>query len=307
VSNLPLSGLKIIDLTARLPGPYCGKILVDLGAEVIKIEDKEYKDPFLSHEFANFDSGFLTWYENLNSNKNILYFDLNLYEDQEKISSLISESDGIIMGIPSSTRKKLKLENKDLSFSRPFVVVELLSSQIEKKSMHDLNALALSGLLTLYIGEQTSKIIPPPFLPIAGITFGHKAATDFLANYIKSSKLNTAIFTQTYLDEVTNNLLGIFWHKNDRLIKRTSYLHNGHYPCYSIYQTKDFHYIALAAIEDKFWNKFCEIFKLEKSLNRFHNQDELVFNAVSDCICLYSMNEIQDLVKNEDLCLTVIL
>ena len=48
----PLEGLKIIDLSHRLPGPLCGKILVDLGAEVIKIEDHVFQDPFLSGLFS---------------------------------------------------------------------------------------------------------------------------------------------------------------------------------------------------------------------------------------------------------------
>ncbi len=63
--------LKIIDLTHRLPGPLAGKILCDLGHEVIKIEDEKHKDPFLSGMFSSFDESFEDWYKELNQQKKI--------------------------------------------------------------------------------------------------------------------------------------------------------------------------------------------------------------------------------------------
>lgn len=306
----PLRGIKIIDFSHRLPGPFCGKILSDLGAEVIKIEDHVFQDPFLSDLFSKFDPSFVSWYENLNSSKKILRFDFNSTEDQQKISELVNKCDAMIMGLPNSARQKLNLTDADLEFSRPFVVVELHASKTEKKSMHDLNALALSGLLSLYIsggGHQNKKIINPPFLPMAGIAFGHKAATDLLASLIWANKNNKSIVIKTYLDEVTKELLGIFWPETDRQSDRTSYLHNGQYPCYSIYQTKDFRYVALAAIEEKFWSKFCEVFKIKTTFDRFHNQDDQLFNIISNALSSLTLDQIEKLTIHEDLCLTPIL
>jgi crotonobetainyl-CoA:carnitine CoA-transferase CaiB-like acyl-CoA transferase len=57
MSFKPLTGMTIVDLSHRLPGPLCGKLLNDLGANVIKIEDHIFQDPFLSGLFAQFDSG----------------------------------------------------------------------------------------------------------------------------------------------------------------------------------------------------------------------------------------------------------
>ena len=93
-----LKGMTFIDLSHRLPGPFCGKILADLGATVIKIEDQKFQDPFLSGLFAQFDSGFLSWYENLNSSKEIKRFNFNNEEDQKIIFDLVKNSDGVIMG-----------------------------------------------------------------------------------------------------------------------------------------------------------------------------------------------------------------
>ncbi len=302
----PLEGMKIIDLSHRLPGPLCGKILTDLGASVTKIEDHKFQDPFLSGLFAQFDSSFTSWYENLNSGKSIERFDFNLPSDQEKIHKLVMEADAVIIGIPDKAREKLKITDSDLSIKRPKVVIELLASRHEKKSMHDLNAMAMTGLLSLYVSGRTEKIIDPPFLPIAGISFGHKAATDLLAAFIKATRVNETQFVKTYLDQVTEELLGIFWPKADRDSGRTKFLHNGIYPCYSLYQTKDEKYVALAAVEEKFWLRFCEVFKLITSHDRFYHKDTSLFDQVADTLGSLTQKEIAGMIKDEDICLSVI-
>ena len=302
----PLEGMKIIDLSHRLPGPLCGKILTDLGATVTKIEDHKFKDPFLAGLFAQFDSSFISWYENLNSGKKIERFDFNLSADQEKIHKLVIEADAVIIGIPDKTREKLKITDTDLALKKPKVVIELLASRYEKKSMHDLNALAMTGLLSLYVAGRNEKIIDPPFLPIAGISFGHKAATDLLAAFIKSIRVNETQFVKTYLDQVTKDLLGIFWPKKDRDSGRTKFLHNGIYPCYSLYQTKDQKYVALAAVEEKFWLRFCEIFKIHSNVDRFHYKDSSLFDQVAQTLGDHTQEEIDLIIKNEDICLSII-
>ena len=302
----PLEGMTIIDLSHRLPGPLAGKLLSDLGAAVIKIEDHEFQDPFLSGLFAKFDSSFVSWYENLNSNKQVLRFDFNDPNDQEKIHQLVVKADAVIIGIPHKTREKLKISDAHLSLNKPFVVIELLASATEKKSMHDLNAMAMTGLLSLYVANRDEKIIDPPFLPIAGISFGHKGATDLLAGFIKALKENKTQFVKTYLDQVTEDVLGIFWPANDRAKGRTRFLHNGIYPCYSLYQTKDKKYVALAAVEEKFWLRFCEVFTLQTKLDRFHHEDQQLFDLISSKLSQYNQSEIAEMIKTEDLCLSII-
>ncbi|MDD4973177.1 MAG: CoA transferase [Bacteriovorax sp.] len=306
MSFKPLAGLTIIDLTHRLPGPLCGKILGDLGATVIKIEDNIFQDPFLSGLFAQFDSSFVSWYENLNAGKSIVRFDFNSNEDQKKIHELVVSSDAVIMGLPTKTREKLQITDRDLTLNKPMVVIELLASAHEKKSMHDLNALAMTGLLSLYVADKKDKIVDPPFLPIAGISFGHKAATDLLAAYIQATKKNQTQFVKTYLDHVTKEVLGIFWPEKDRQVGRTKFLHNGIYPCYSLYQTRDLKYVALAAVEEKFWNKFCDVFGISNSHDRFFNQDQSLFELISNQISKYTTSEIELKIQDEDLCLSII-
>lgn len=298
--------MHIIDLSHRLPGPFCGRIVNTLGAKVTKIEDHQFQDPFLSGLFAEFDSSFISWYENLNNEKEILRFDFNLKKDQEKIRQMVLDADAVIMGLPDKTRKKLCLTDLDLKLDKPFVFIELLASANEKKSMHDLNAMAKNGLLSLYVAGQHEKIIPPPFLPIAGISFGHKAATDLLAAYIKAFRERKTQFVKTYLDEATDELLGTFWPKADRVKNKTTFLHNGLYPCYSIYQTRDKKYVALAAVEEKFWERFCDLFQIKKDISRFYCEDSKLFHLVANQIATFTQDEISVMIADEDLCLSII-
>lgn len=302
----PLSGMKIIDLSHRLPGPFCGKILSDLGATVIKIEDHQFQDPFVSGLFAQFDPGFLSWYANLNAGKKIERFDFNDPKDQERIQAIVASADAVIMGVPQKTREKLKVTDPDLNFKKPMVVIELLASRREKKSMHDLNAMAMTGLLSLYVANRDDSIIDPPFLPIAGISFGHKGATDLLAAFIQSTKTNETAFVKTYMDEVTDELLGIFWPAKDRQTNRTKFLHNGLYPCYSLYRLKDAKYVAVAAVEEKFWLRFCEVFKIKTPLDRFHHADNELFELISSTMKNLSLKDVSALIENEDVCVSII-
>lgn len=302
----PLLGFKVIDLSHRLPGPMTGKVLSDLGAEVLKIEDQKFKDPFTAGLFADFDESFKDWYEALNQNKKVLRFDFNSADDIKKIHELIQNADAIVMGLPPSTRNKLKLNDEDLNFKRPFVVIELLASQKHNKSLHDLNALADEGLLSLHVQGRSDKIIDPPFLPISGICFGLMGATNLVGSFLKASKIQSTVFAKTYLDESTEEVFGIFWPKKDRHNQRKKYLHNGKYPCYSIYQTKDGHYLALAAVEEKFWLRVCEVFNLDKSIDRFYDQDNSVFELISSAFLKLTSDEITSRVGTEDLCLSII-
>lgn len=304
--NLPLKGFNVVDLSHRLPGPMAGKILQDLGASVTKIEDQKFRDPFLSGLFANFDKSFIDWYDNLNRHKKVLRFDFNNSNDQKEIQNLVKNADAVIMGIPENTRQKLGLLNNELTLNKPFVVIELLASKTHQRSLHDLNSLADEGLLSLHVQGRNELIVDPPFLPIAGISFGHKGATDLLAHWIVALKNNQTVFAKTYMDEATREIFGIFWPNSDRDNHRKKYLHNGQYPCYSIYQTKDAHYVAIAAVEEKFWNRFCELFSLDAKVDRFNDRDRSVFDLISKKISSLPISEIKKIVGEEDICMSFI-
>jgi len=302
-----LEGLKILDFSHRLPGPLAGKLLADLGATVIKIEDQKFKDPFLVGLFAQMDESFPAWYEELNKNKQILRLDFKAENAYLELEELLNSADAIIMGPPEKVRENLKISNSHLkSMDKNFVVVELLASKNNLKNMHDLNSLAETQFLSLHVEGRTEDIIDPPFLPFSGVTFGLKVALNLLAAVLKARSEKTKIFYSSYLMESTEEILRPFWPSKIKEKGMRKFLHNGRYPCYSIYKTRDNKYIALAAVEEKFWIRFCELFSLSITPPERFSTDGIIFKKLAQKFSTLSQEEIMNLVKNEDICLSKI-
>ncbi len=300
-----LKGIKIIDFSHRLPGPLAGKILSDLGAEVIKIEDETHKDPFLSGMFSHFDESFKIWYEELNKNKKIVRLNFKSPGIKEEIQGLLKDAQGLILSLSPKLKINLGLDDESLK-SLNISVIELEASSTHNKAMHDLNALALSGFLSLHVAHETGPIVPPPFLPVAGIAFGQQVATELLAGLIESMKTKKFIKSVCYLHDTANSILHPFWPTLLREEKRTKFLHNGAYPCYSLYKTSDGHYVALAAVEEKFWTDLCETFPIDLPLNKRFENSEAAFNKVSNVFAKLTSSEIEERIQDKELCLSIV-
>lgn len=299
-----LKGIKIIDLTHRLPGPLAGKILQDLGAEVIKIEDEKHKDPFLSGMFSDFDRSFENWYEELNGNKKIIRLDFKSPDVKKQISEIVKDADGILLSLSPKLKANLGLSDED--FRGEVAVVELEASSTHNKAMHDLNALAISGYLSLHVAHESAEIVPPPFLPVAGIAFGQQVATQMLANIIASKKSKSVVKTISYLHDTAESIFHPFWSKELRNQKKTKFLHNGAYPCYCLYRCKDGNYVALAAVEDKFWSDFIKTFHVPLELGKRFNTDHASFQIVADTFAKLTANEIETTASDKELCLSIV-
>ncbi len=299
-----LEGITIIDLTHRLPGPLAGKILQELGAEVIKIEDEKHKDPFLSGMFSEFDRSFENWYEELNQNKKIVRLDFKSPDARKQIAGYLEEADGVLLSLSPKLKTSLGLNDENLKGE--LAVVELEASSTHNKAMHDLNALAISGYLSLHVAHENDDIVPPPFLPVAGIAFGQQVATQMLANIIASKKSKSLVKTISYLHDTAETLFHPFWSRELRKQKKTKFLHNGAYPCYCLYRCKDGNYVALAAVEEKFWSDFIATFNVPLELGKRFNTDPASFRIVADTFAKLTANEIEAKASDKELCLSIV-
>ena len=299
--------LKILDLTHRLPGPLAGKVLSDLGYEVIKIEDEKHKDPFLSGMFSTFDDSFEDWYKELNQSKKIVRLDFKSPNIKSMIKVYLDEADGVLLSLSPKLKDILGLDDESLkSLGRPIAVVELEASKSHQKAMHDLNALALSGFLSLHVAHKNDQIVDPPFFPVAGIAFGQQVATQLLANIIAAREDKALIKSVSYLFETAESILSPFWSKELQSQKRTKFLHNGAYPCYSLYRLKDGNYVALAAVEDKFWSDFIELFHVSLPLDQRFDKNPHSFQKVADTFAKLDSSEIENMTRDKELCLSIV-
>lgn len=302
-----LKGIKIIDLSHRLPGPLAGKILHDLGAEVIKIEDEKHRDPFLSGMFSEFDQSFEDWYQELNGNKRIVRLDFKSADIKQKVAQLLEGSHGLILSLSPKLKHNLGLGDESLiQRKHALAVVELEASSTHNKAMHDLNALAISGFLSLHVAHENAAIVPPPFLPVAGIAFGQQVATQLLANIITAKSSDRLVKSVSYLHDTAENIFHPFWSKKLREEKRTKFLHNGAYPCYSLYRAKDGNYVAVAAVEEKFWTDLTSTYGIGLPLNQRFETNPVAFDAVASVFAKLTTNEIETLAKDKELCLSIV-
>ena len=283
-----LAGVKVLDLTQRLPGPFTTKILSNLGAEVTKLSPTGKKDAFLTQ--GKVDSLFLIWYNNLNENKKI-----KEVEYSSGLQKYIDESDLVVY--PQGFKKDL------FDFSNKAILI-VAGGKDDNTSMHDINALASTKAFHLYTHNKTESQIDPPYLPFAGISFSQQMATEAVATIFKSKMQRMQVETTVYLDESVKFIFDHFWSSEIEKEKRFKFLHNGRFPSYNLYRTKDDLYIAIAAVEEHFWLKFCEIFNLPlKKEDRFDTSGT-VFNKLINMFGNLTLDEIIHKVGDEDICIT---
>ena len=287
---LYLENLNIVDFTTRLPGPLATMVLSHFGASVTKIENSDFGlDSFNSEEAKKFTPNFLDWYQRLNQEKEIKQ--LSFERDAKKIESHINNAEIIL--IPDSRFfnefiKGFNLNNK--------AVIKLSGGKEEWKSLHDLNALAMTKT---FLGQKK-----PPYLPIAGIAFGQFLATAALAVLRKVEQTNKTLFETFYLKDTAQFIFDSIY--SERKAVNGLFLHEGAFPCYNFYSTRDGKTLCLAAIEEKYWMRLLSLFNLELELNdRFDtsgNTQEILKNLFAN----HTASEIRQVISKTNICLSII-
>ena len=139
----------------------------------------------------------------------------------------------------------------------------------------------------------------PPYLPFAGIAFAQYISTVTLAALIKKE---AKVYT-IYMSEVVPELFNALDFPN--FDPQQKYLHSGAFPAYNTYTSKDDKVICLAAIEEKFWNKFSALFGLKLSAEERFDTSGHVYTMIENKFSKLTSNEIQDIIKTESICLTI--
>lgn len=284
-----LKDLTILDFTYRLPGPFATMVLADLGARVIKCESPApFDDPFKSTDIYQIAPNFKSWYENLNQKKNIQILDLK--NDFEKVQSLITKSD-VVLYPDSNHFKNFASEFK----FKETVLLKVAAGEGKLKSLHDLNVLSLTKNFSAHYNDSKH----PPYLPFAGMAYGQYIST-YIMSLLFSKNYEEHVL---YMSEIVPELFDSLDYKEFDAKTRT--LHSGAYPCYAIFKSSDDKIISLAAIEEKFWLKLIECFKLPLVLaDRFDTTDR-VYKIIEKRFSNLTSNEIQEAINNQDICLTM--
>lgn len=283
-----LENITVLDFSVLLPGPLATKTLGDMGAKVIKIENKHKNDPV--RNFPPGASPEKSLFHLLNKEKDVLLLDFN--EDLNIIYELVRSSNVLIEQFRPGRMKKWQLDYESLKKINPDLIYISLSGFGQKGPYahlagHDLNFLAISGFLDLNRDENGKPVIPGAQLAdVAGGT--HALLIACLAALIKGE----GQYLDVSMTDGMPSLMAIAYNQFLNNIPVNAFkILNGDLVNYNLYETADNKWIALAALELKFWNKFCQV------SNKGHWQrDDLAQLAVH----VFPQEEIKQYFKSAD-------
>lgn len=118
----PLSGLRVIEMGVLLAGPYCGQLLADMGAEVIKIEQPVVGDPMRQWGREK-PHGKSLWWPVVARNKKSITLNLREQEGQEIVKRLVADADILIENFRPGTMERWGLGWSDLSAINPGLIM----------------------------------------------------------------------------------------------------------------------------------------------------------------------------------------
>lgn len=293
-------GVKVVDLTKVFSGPFANRILVDYGAEVLKIESQKNFDT--SRNYPPLKNGWSGYYEILNRNKKGIDLDLKTPQDLAVFYSLIKEADVVVENLTPSTKQKLKIDYETLKRLNPRLIYASLSGlgQSSDRKYYDVIAQAQSGLMSLS-GENDNpvKIGPSVVDAFSGMTLAFAISSALFyrektgnGQYLDVSMLACA------MNLLESNLIDYsITHKNPR---KTGNQDNAISP-FGVYKAAD-GFIVVAVGSESLWAIFSsflsEYTQLDKELFysnilRLENNDRLT-NLIEQVFAKFT---VQQLVK----------
>ncbi len=184
-----LQGVRVLDLSQYLPGPFATQILADLGAAVLKVEPPA-GDPMRRFLLLDKD-GLSPWYKQVNAGKQLLRLDLKNAAGRRMLEELVALADVLLESYRPGVMERLGFGPERLRQLNPRLIHCALSGfgqtgPYRLRGGHDITYVALSGMLDL-TGTVETPVVPfPPLCDYAG---GKQAATAILAALLRRETL----------------------------------------------------------------------------------------------------------------------
>ncbi len=258
----PLEGIRVLDLSRLLPGPYCTMMMADLGAEVVKIEDTEQGDyirwlpPYVDGAGAKFLA--------LNRSKKSAILNLKKDRGRELFLDLIKHYDVVVEGFRPGVMEKLGVGYSTANEINHGIIYCSLTGYgqngpYSNRAGHDINYIGYSGVLGL-TGPRHGKSIPPG-VQIGDIGGGMSALIGILTALIEREKSGRGQHVDVALTDAAFSMLPMVvadFEAGENQLRGETTLTGGN-PCYNTYETSDGKHICIGAIEPKFFKKFCAL------------------------------------------------
>ncbi|MZP29676.1 CoA transferase [Heliobacterium undosum] len=243
------------------PGPFCSLLLADLGADVLKIEAPD-KGDYLRTLFppVREQSDFFL---SLNRNKRSMVVNIKTEAGRRIIEALAAESDVLLEGFRPGVMERLGLGYPSLKAKNEGLIYCAISGYgqdgpYRDLAGHDLNYLALGGLLDLIGLKQGPPAIPA--VPLSDLISGLLASIAVLAAMENRHRTGKGQYIDLAMLDAVVAMMGHYvtrFGATGEIPQRGRGPIAGALPRYNVYETADGRYMALAALEDHFWQRFC--------------------------------------------------
>ena len=304
-----LEGIRILDLSRMLPGPYCSMMLADLGAEVIKVEEPTAGDP--TRRSPPIIDGHSAPFAQVNRNKKSIAIDLKKSQGRDIFLKLASTADCVLEQFRPGVVDRLGINYATVAEVNPRIVYCSLTGfgqdgPHRERSGHDLNYLALSGVLGLTTDDRGKPVIPG--VQVADLAGGMIAGFAILAAFLAREKTGHGQYVDVSMFDVMLSMLPIpaAHHFAGKTIPvGGKYVLSGAYPFYNVYQTSDGKFMTLGALEPKFWANFCKKIGrddlIARQFDAGENRENL-FEEMRNVFKSRSQSEWIELMRNADCC-----
>jgi len=293
-----LAGIKIIDLSRMLPGPYCSMILADHGARVIAIEDKRFMadDIFLSP---------------VNRNKDHMTLNLKTKEGQEIFFKLIRDADVLMEGFRPGVTKRLGIDYEALKKINPGIIYCSITGYGQDGPFrdiagHDVNYLSFAGILDI-IGEKDRTPCIPGIQIADLVGGGMNAAIGILLALVARERTGKGQYIDISMTDGMVGLLPVPLHifqKNGIVPQRSDSFLSHRYACYNVYETANGRYISIGAVENRFWQNLCNVLGVPEygPLQYDDNHREEILDFVRSAFKKKTLEQWIEVLRDKDVC-----
>lgn len=310
-----LKGLKILDFSTLLPGPFSTMYLADMGAEVIHVESPTRPD--LVRLFPPYANGQATSHSYLNRNKQSIALDLKDPKNIELIKQKISEFDIVVEQFRPGVMQRLGLDYYTLAEINPKLIYCSITGygqtgSYKDKAGHDINYVSLSGIAG-HSGRQNSG--PPPMgIQIADVAGGSlHAVIAILAAVTERHNSGLGQYIDISMTDCVvsmNNMAAAASLAGEQHQQvENEQLNGGTF--YDYYRTQDGRYISIGSLEPQFMNGLAAILELPLLLAKgasFDPEDrKAVKHAIQEKIATKTWAEWSQIFSQLDFCVEPVL
>ena len=303
---MPLTGIRVLDLTRLLPGAYCTMLLADMGADVIKVEEPRTGDymrwtpPLVNGQSALFNA--------INRNKRSVTLNLQSDAGRDLLLDLAEGADALVEGNRPGVMERLGVGWDVLHARNPRLVMCSITGYGQEgpfasRAGHDLNYMATAGGLGLN-GESEGPPIPLA-VQVADIGGGglHPAVA-ILGALLGVQRGGEGLWIDASMTDGAVSWLALAFAAREagEPVLRGNQRLAGRYPCYRVYACREGGYYSVAALEPKFWKTLCDALERPDLVELQYSEDREAQVALEEIFASRTRREWQQMLKALDAC-----